>query len=558
MATITLYSGKINQMPGLIKAAKQSVETFKSELSSLQKKASKVDSGVCNLSEVISAIQASTQTQENRIEALENFRTKSEDFINDTVRIDNKVAETVNQNKEDFYDKYDYLKPDCEKSGWEKFCDACEKVGEWCKEHWKLLVTVVLVIVAIVVIVVTWGAALGPIAGIFVAACKGLVMGALIGGISGGVNSVKNGGSFLDGFEDGAFSGAISGFLMGGAMAGLGQLGAALGPFVKCGSTIGNIVQFTAKVSNIITLGMGAFDTLAMVDNFTNIFGGNLYEFNAMLHESKAYNYFQIGMAGIAAFTGGMSSNMSCFVAGTLVLTACGLVAIENIKAGDKVISTDPETGRTEEKTVLETFRRTATELVHLTVNGEKITTTHNHPFYVVQKGFVNAGKLHLSDTLIDAQKNLLRIEDISFESTDEATIVYNFKVEDNHTYYVSKQCIFVHNADCVVHPDGEIEITDWDGYPEDGPKPDGKLKLIDGDEYSNARDLANKANRRYHRQNPNCKGMDIHEVKPVKFSGSPTNTSNKIPLTRSQHSQYTNFWNKIQSIAESKPPYSG
>ena len=98
------------------------------------------------------------------------------------------------------------------------------------------------------------------------------------------------------------------------------------------------------------------FDTLAMMDKTFGVFGGNLADFNAQLHESTAYNAFQIGVTALAAFTGGMSSTMSCFVAGTLVLTACGLVAIENIKAGDKVISTDPETGVTEEKTVLETF----------------------------------------------------------------------------------------------------------------------------------------------------------------------------------------------------------
>ena len=220
------------------------------------------------------------------------------------------------------------------------------------------------------------------------------------------------------------------------------------------------------------------------------------------------------------------------------------------------MISTNPDTGVTEEKTVLEAFRRTVTELVHLTIGGEVITTTHEHPFYILGKGFVNAGQLRLSDVLVDNKWNHLKIEDISIESTEEPTTVYNFKVEDNHTYYVSKLNVFVHNADCVVHPDGEIEITDWDEYPENGPRPDGKLKLIDGDEYSEARDMANKANRRYHRQNPSCKGQDIHEVHPVKFGGSPTNTSNKIPLPRSEHSEYTNFWNKIQSIAETQPPY--
>jgi len=47
---------------------------------------------------------------------------------------------------------------------------------------------------------------------------------------------------------------------------------------------------------------------------------------------------------------------MKCFVAGTLILTATGLVAIENIKAGDKVIATNPETFEVAEKTVLETM----------------------------------------------------------------------------------------------------------------------------------------------------------------------------------------------------------
>jgi len=57
---------------------------------------------------------------------------------------------------------------------------------------------------------------------------------------------------------------------------------------------------------------------------------------------------------------------MKCFVAGTLILTAAGLVAIENIKAGDKVIATNPETFEVAEKTVLETYVRETMELLHL------------------------------------------------------------------------------------------------------------------------------------------------------------------------------------------------
>ena len=69
----------------------------------------------------------------------------------------------------------------------------------------------------------------------------------------------------------------------------------------------------------------------------------------------------------------------SCFVAGTLVTAVAGMLAIEKIKSGDKVISTDPETMETSPKTVLETYIREVTTLVHLTVNGEEIITTIDH-----------------------------------------------------------------------------------------------------------------------------------------------------------------------------------
>jgi len=51
MATITLYAGKINQMPGLINEVKKSVVDYKSELSALRKKTLNINRSVCNLDE---------------------------------------------------------------------------------------------------------------------------------------------------------------------------------------------------------------------------------------------------------------------------------------------------------------------------------------------------------------------------------------------------------------------------------------------------------------------------------------------------------------------------
>lgn len=137
-----------------------------------------------------------------------------------------------------------------------------------------------------------------------------------------------------------------------------------------------------------------------------------LSDFNATLHKSSVYNFAQTTIAGVAVFTGGMNKGFnsaanqvgvkpSCFVAGTLVMAVAGMVAIETIKSGDKVISTDPETFETAEKTVLETYIRQVDKLVHLTINGEEIVTTDNHPFYVQGRDFIEAGNLLVGDKLI-------------------------------------------------------------------------------------------------------------------------------------------------------------
>ena len=126
---------------------------------------------------------------------------------------------------------------------------------------------------------------------------------------------------------------------------------------------------------------------------------------------------------------------------------AVSLLAIEKIKSGDKVISTDPETMETSPKTVLETYIREVTKLVHLTVNGEEIVTTVDHPFYVQGRGFVEAGKLLVGDKLLDVNGNVLLVENLDVELTDDSVKVYNFQVEDYHTYQVSGFGVFVHNA---------------------------------------------------------------------------------------------------------------
>ena len=262
MATIELYKDKINSMSNYIQQAKNAVNDFGVDLSVLKSKILGINSSVCD--NVVSSISSSSQTQEEQIAGLETTQKEVNVFIDLTINRDNSAADAVSKAKDDFYKKYSYLKPECEKSGWEKFCDGLKKVGDWCKDHWKEI--------------------------------------------------------FL---------------------------------------------------------------------------------------------------------------------------------------------------------------------------------------------------KLNLQLLLL-------------------AYLYLDYK-----------------EAECIVHKNGEIEITDWEGYPEGGSKPDGKLKLLEREDYTKARKAANNENASIHRHNPELKGKQIHEIQPVKFSGSPTNHSNKIALTQPEHAKYTRFWKQIQELAE-------
>lgn len=144
-----------------------------------------------------------------------------------------------------------------------------------------------------------------------------------------------------------------------------------------------------------------------------------------------------------------MTTTMKCFVAGTLVLTVSGLVAIEQIKVSDLVYAANEETLEVSLKPVLETYIRESSNLIHVTVNGEEIISTYDHPYYVKKKGFVSAEALWIGAELVDNVGETHYVEQIYHESLDNRfEKVYNFKVDVNHTYYAGRHGILVHNAE--------------------------------------------------------------------------------------------------------------
>lgn len=169
------------------------------------------------------------------------------------------------------------------------------------------------------------------------------------------------------------------------------------------------------------------------------------------------------------AIMGGIQGGLNptyCFEAGTPVKTAAGTVAIENIAVGDQVLSYDYVTGQQSYKTVTETSVRQTNELVALTVGGEQIVTTPRHPFYVVNDdtyhGYTAAEYLSEGDCILTADGGYATITAIEREIFEEPISVYNFTVEDNHSYYVGENEVLAHNGGCETNVKSNVSnVTD-------------------------------------------------------------------------------------------------
>ena len=137
----------------------------------------------------------------------------------------------------------------------------------------------------------------------------------------------------------------------------------------------------------------------------------------------------------------------ACFVAGTLILTEQGYVPIENVDVGNMVYSTDPVSGETGFKTVLSLYTHETSHLIAVRINTELIVTTPSHPFWVIDTGWKQASTLSCGDRVLLANMEPGVVASVEHVVLDTPVTVYNFEVQDWHTYHVGEIAVLVHNA---------------------------------------------------------------------------------------------------------------
>ena len=145
-----------------------------------------------------------------------------------------------------------------------------------------------------------------------------------------------------------------------------------------------------------------------------------------------------------------MSGNpMFCFVAGTTVLTTLGKKTIETIQVGDTIPCVDHITGESAEKRVITTTVNKVDRLIELDIDGEIIQCTETHPFQVKGRGWVDACDLNPGDIVYTKDWNTAVVKSVGLLELDEPVEVFNFEVEDCHTYFVGNLDLLVHNGPC-------------------------------------------------------------------------------------------------------------
>ena len=156
-----------------------------------------------------------------------------------------------------------------------------------------------------------------------------------------------------------------------------------------------------------------------------------------------------MGGVSTAATTVANGHGTFCFVAGTTVLTTLGKKAIETVQVGDTVPCVDHITGEVAEKKVITTTVNKVNRLTELDIDGEVIQCTETHPFQVKGKGWVDACELHPGDIVYTKDWNTATVNSIGLLELDEPVEVFNFEVEDFHTYFIGDILVLVHNALC-------------------------------------------------------------------------------------------------------------
>jgi hypothetical protein len=144
----------------------------------------------------------------------------------------------------------------------------------------------------------------------------------------------------------------------------------------------------------------------------------------------------------------GAACRRNSFDAGTLVLMADGSRRpIQDVKVGDEVIATDPESGEQAGKRVTHVWVH-QDDLFEFEIDDELLVTTEDHPFWsVTDRAWEDSQDLAAGESVLTADGRTLSVTRTVDFGTREKRAAYNLTVAGLHTYHVGTEDVLVHNC---------------------------------------------------------------------------------------------------------------
>ncbi len=273
-------------------------------------------------------------------------------------------------------------------------------------------------------------------------AIAGAAIGAVIGaGIEAGTQMYHNGGHVSDWHAvggaalQGGVTGGVAGLTGGTSLLAVGAAGAV--------SNVAGGVARNAYDGKPVTVGSVTKDAaIGAAAGLGGHFVGKAVGAVASRLSRGAATEAEVGTSSA---TRGAKAPCGCFTAGTGISIRRGRKPIEQVQVGDSVWAYNERTRQTALRPVTHLFRyqRDTVYVLH-TATGEALRTTSDHPFYV-RGQWVRVKRLRVGDSLVSqhGQRHVLR----RIELKPEQVTVYNFTVDELHTYFVGQNAILVHNS---------------------------------------------------------------------------------------------------------------
>ncbi|RKM32359.1 hypothetical protein D6D60_08325 [Moraxella catarrhalis] len=159
-----------------------------------------------------------------------------------------------------------------------------------------------------------------------------------------------------------------------------------------------------------------------------------------------------------------------------------GLKPIETIEHGDLIWSRQEFGTEYDHRPVIATKVTPNQEIYEVVVkhsnnSTETFKTTKEHPFWVEGIGWLKASLLEQGMTLLD-KHGLPNVTIISQTKLDRKETVYNFEVDDFHTYHIGEFGVWVHNDGCC-----GVALSTLESYVEKSARGMGKLHRVNENE---------------------------------------------------------------------------